>query len=101
MSAKESKVHAFVRVKPTANFPQDMIKYGPDNKSIDIYIRRDVKKGVVNNKQTDWSFKLDGVLHNASQDSVYDAVARDLVSQALDGYNGNFLIDICVILRNS
>uniref|UniRef100_A0A8C0J9Y3 Kinesin motor domain-containing protein n=1 Tax=Chelonoidis abingdonii TaxID=106734 RepID=A0A8C0J9Y3_CHEAB len=97
----QRKVHAFVRVKPTANFPQDMIKYGPDNKSIDIYIRRDVKKGVINNKQTDWSFKLDGVLHNASQDSVYDAVARDLVSQALDGYNGNLLIDICVILRNT
>ncbi|XP_067386553.1 kinesin-like protein KIF9 isoform X1 [Emydura macquarii macquarii] len=91
MSAKERKVHAFVRVKPTANFPQDMIKYGPDNKSIDIYIRRDVKKGVVNNKQTDWSFKLDGVLHNASQDAVYDAVARDLVSQALDGYNGTVM----------
>uniref|UniRef100_A0A452GZL4 Kinesin-like protein n=1 Tax=Gopherus agassizii TaxID=38772 RepID=A0A452GZL4_9SAUR len=91
MSAKERKVHAFVRVKPTANFPQDMIKYGPDNKSIDIYIRRDVKKGVINNKQTDWSFKLDGVLHNASQDSVYDAVARDLVSQALDGYNGTIM----------
>ncbi|XP_039380001.1 kinesin-like protein KIF9 isoform X4 [Mauremys reevesii] len=91
MSAKERKVRAFVRVKPTANFPQDMIKYGPDNKSIDIYIRRDVKKGVVNNKQTDWSFKLDGVLHNASQDSVYDAVARDLVSQALDGYNGTIM----------
>uniref|UniRef100_A0A8C8SXB0 Kinesin-like protein n=1 Tax=Pelusios castaneus TaxID=367368 RepID=A0A8C8SXB0_9SAUR len=91
MSAKERKVHAFVRVKPTANFPQDMIKYGPDNKSIDIYIRRDVKKGVINNKQTDWSFKLDGVLHNASQDAVYDAVARDLVSQALDGYNGTIM----------
>ncbi|XP_073190970.1 kinesin-like protein KIF9 isoform X5 [Lepidochelys kempii] len=91
MSAKENKVHAFVRVKPTANFPEDMIKYGPDNKSIDIYIRRDIKKGVVNNKQTDWSFKLDGVLHNASQDSVYDAVARDLVSQALNGYNGTIM----------
>ncbi|XP_043365716.1 kinesin-like protein KIF9 isoform X3 [Dermochelys coriacea] len=91
MSAKEKKVHAFVRVKPTANFPEDMIKYGPDNKSIDIYIRRDVKKGVINNKQTDWSFKLDGVLHNASQDSVYDAVARDLVSQALNGYNGTIM----------
>ncbi|XP_014424695.3 kinesin-like protein KIF9 isoform X1 [Pelodiscus sinensis] len=91
MSEKKRKVHAFVRVKPTANFPQDMIKYGPDNKSIDIYIRRDVKKGVVNNKQTDWSFKLDGVLHNVSQDSVYDAVARDVVSQALDGYNGTIM----------
>ncbi|XP_074842450.1 kinesin-like protein KIF9 [Carettochelys insculpta] len=91
MSAKERRVRAFVRVKPTTNFPQDMIKYGPDNKSIDIYIRRDIKKGVVNNKQTDWSFKLDGVLHNASQDSVYDAVARGLVSQALDGYNGTIM----------
>ncbi|XP_040484174.1 kinesin-like protein KIF9 [Ursus maritimus] len=85
------KVHAFVRVKPTDDFAHDMIKYGDDNKSIDIHLKKDLQRGVVNNKQTDWSFKLDGVLHNASQDLVYETVAKDVVAQALDGYNGTIM----------
>uniref|UniRef100_A0A8D0EVU1 Kinesin motor domain-containing protein n=1 Tax=Strix occidentalis caurina TaxID=311401 RepID=A0A8D0EVU1_STROC len=83
------EVHTFVRVKPTADFAQDMIKFGPDNKSIDIHIKKDAKKGVVNNRQTDWSFRLDGVLHNTSQELVYETVAEKLVSEALTGCNGN------------
>uniref|UniRef100_A0A8D2L4V9 Kinesin motor domain-containing protein n=2 Tax=Varanus komodoensis TaxID=61221 RepID=A0A8D2L4V9_VARKO len=88
MCANAKRVTAFARVKPTAEFPQDMIKIGADNKTIEVYIEKDCSEGVVNNKQTDWSFKLDGILHNASQDVVYDAVARDLVSRGLNGYNG-------------
>ncbi|NXJ97924.1 KIF9 protein, partial [Corythaixoides concolor] len=91
MDAVKKKVHTFVRVKPTASFAQDMIKFGPDNKSIDIYIKKDAKKGVVNNRQTDWSFKLDGVLHNTSQERAYETVAKKLVSEALIGYNGTIM----------
>ncbi|XP_048806286.1 kinesin-like protein KIF9 isoform X1 [Lagopus muta] len=91
MHAAEKKVRAFVRVKPTAHFAQDVIKFGPDNKSIDIYIKKDAKKGVVNNKQTDWSFRLDGVLHNTSQELTYETVAKKLVSEALTGYNGTIM----------
>ncbi|XP_014395987.1 PREDICTED: kinesin-like protein KIF9 [Myotis brandtii] len=83
------KVHAFVRVRPTDDFAHEMIRYGDDNKTIDIHLKKDTRRGVVNNQQTDWSFKLDGVLHDASQDLVYETVAKDVVSQALDGYNGN------------
>ncbi|NXN11695.1 KIF9 protein, partial [Indicator maculatus] len=91
MDAEEKRIRTFVRVKPTADFAQDMIKFGPDNKTIDIYIKRDAKKGPVNNKQTDWSFRLDGVLHNASQELTYQAVAKNLVSEALLGYNGTIM----------
>lgn len=45
----------------------------------------------MNNSQTDWSFKLDGLLHNTSQEMVYDTVAKDLVAKALQGYNGDLL----------
>ncbi|NXB15823.1 KIF9 protein, partial [Rhagologus leucostigma] len=85
------RVQAFVRVKPTAHFAQDMIKLGSDNKSIDIYIRKSPRGGAVNNSQTDWSFKLDGLLHNASQEMVYETVAKDVVSKALQGYNGTIM----------
>ncbi|NWI78684.1 KIF9 protein, partial [Dryoscopus gambensis] len=85
------RVQAFVRVKPTAHFARDMIKLGSDNKSIDIYIRKSPRGGAVNNSQTDWSFKLDGLLHDASQEMVYEAVAKDVVSKALQGYNGTIM----------
>ncbi|XP_009807955.2 kinesin-like protein KIF9 [Gavia stellata] len=91
MDTVEKRVHTFVRVKPTADFAQDMIKFGPDNKSINIYIKKDAKKGVVNNRQTDWSFRLDGVLHNTSQELAYETVAKKLVSEALIGYNGTII----------
>ncbi|NXG99472.1 KIF9 protein, partial [Loxia leucoptera] len=82
---------AFVRVRPTAHFAQDMIRLGADTKSIDIYIQKSPRGGVVNNSQTDWSFKLDGVLHNTSQEVVYETVAKDLVCKALQGYNGTIM----------
>uniref|UniRef100_A0A8C3BB11 Kinesin-like protein n=1 Tax=Cairina moschata TaxID=8855 RepID=A0A8C3BB11_CAIMO len=91
MDAAEKRVRTFARVKPTADFAQDMIKFGPDNKSIDIYIKKDARKGVVNNRQTDWSFRLDGVLHNTSQELAYETVAEKLVSDALLGYNGTIM----------
>ncbi|NWR54827.1 KIF9 protein, partial [Bucorvus abyssinicus] len=91
MDVVKRRVRAFVRVKPTADFAQDMIKFGPDNKIIDISIKKDTKKGVVNNRQTDWSFRLDGVLHHTSQQLAYETVAKELVSQALTGYNGTIM----------
>ncbi|XP_072509550.1 kinesin-like protein KIF9 isoform X1 [Notamacropus eugenii] len=85
------KVHAYVRVKPTDEFAYEMITFGEDNKTIDIHIKKDGRRGTVNNQQTDWSFRLDGVLHDASQDCVYDTVAKEVVAQALDGYNGTIM----------
>ncbi|XP_063273699.1 kinesin-like protein KIF9 isoform X2 [Prinia subflava] len=85
------RVLVFVRVKPSSHFAQDMIKFGSDNKTIDIYIQKSPRAGVVNNSQTDWSFRLDGLLHNASQELVYETVAKDLVAKALQGYNGTIM----------
>ncbi|NWS17952.1 KIF9 protein, partial [Pachyramphus minor] len=84
-------VQAFVRVKPTGHFAQDMIKFGADNKSIDIHIPKDARGGFVNNSYTDWSFRMDGLLHNISQDQIYETVAKDLVAEALRGYNGTIM----------
>ncbi|NXS58547.1 KIF9 protein, partial [Brachypteracias leptosomus] len=91
MDAAAKRVLTFVRVKPTAEFAQDMIKFGPDNKSIEIYTKKAAKQGVVNNKQTEWSFQLDGVLHHTSQDLAYETLAHKLVSEALIGYSGTIM----------
>ncbi|NXM04018.1 KIF9 protein, partial [Tyrannus savana] len=59
--------------------------------SIDIHIEKDARGGTVNNSFTDWSFRMDGLLHNTSQDQVYEAVAKDLVAEALRGCNGTIM----------
>jgi hypothetical protein len=56
---------------------------------VNIYNRkRPVSQSYVNNQITDWSFKVDCILHNASQDYVYDTVVKDITLQVLEGYNG-------------
>ncbi|XP_056104394.1 kinesin-like protein KIF9 isoform X3 [Rhinichthys klamathensis goyatoka] len=46
------------------------------------------KKGKRNNHQSSWLFQLNGVLHNASQEDIYDGVARSVVLGTFGGYNG-------------
>lgn len=86
-----SRAAVWVRTKPTSNFAHNMINLQPDGKTIDVHCYRDPKKGVVNNQIVDWSFKLDGVLHNANQERVYETVAFDVVRAALDGYSGTIM----------
>ena len=39
----------------------------------------------------DWCFKLDGVLHNSSQEAVYTRCCHDVVTKVMDGYNGTIM----------
>lgn len=80
-----------VRIRPTAKFAHEMIDLQPDNKTVNIHCQRDMRRGVVNNQVLDWSFRLDGVLHNASQEQVFDTVATDVVSSTMNGYNGTVM----------
>lgn len=66
--------------------------------SINVHQRKDTRRGVVNNQILDWSFKLDGIFNNAAQDQVFETVGADIVTSALDGYNGkNQMLIILVI----
>lgn len=56
--------------------------------SVNVHVMKDGRKGVVNNQIQDWSFRLDGIFHNATQDQVFETVASNIVTSALDGYNG-------------
>ena len=92
MAPKQTRVRVFLRTRPSENFASEMIELGGDGKSVNIYNRkRPVSQGYVNNQITDWSFKVDGILHNALQDSVYDSVVREITMKSLEGYNGTVL----------
>ena len=85
------RVNVFARIRPTAKFAQDMIELLPDGKSVNIHCTKDTRRGYINNQILDWSFCLDRVLHNASQDDVYEECAKDIVTKTLDGCNGTVL----------
>uniref|UniRef100_A0AAY4B0P5 Kinesin-like protein n=1 Tax=Denticeps clupeoides TaxID=299321 RepID=A0AAY4B0P5_9TELE len=53
--------------------------------------KKDCRRGVVNNQLCSWSFHVDGVLHHAPQEEVYNRVARPVVLAALEGYNGTIM----------
>ena len=89
MAPTKSRVKVFLRSRPSDNFANDMIEYGSDNKTVNIYNKRNALQGYVNNQINDWSFKVDGIMHNVSQDAVYDQVVKDITVKTLDGYNGN------------
>lgn len=85
------RVKVYARIRPTAKFAQEMIELLPDGKSINIRCKKDLRRGYINNQILDWKFHLDRVLHNASQSDVYEECAEEIVSKALEGYNGTIL----------
>ncbi|XP_056219631.1 kinesin-like protein KIF9 isoform X2 [Seriola aureovittata] len=93
MKAHSSDVVVFVRIRPTANFAQGLIECLPDGQTVNIYHRKDSRKLQESKKGRlrSWSFRLEGVLQNVSQEEVYTRVCRRVVQGALDGYNGTVM----------
>jgi kinesin family protein 6/9 len=57
-----------------------------------VNIPKDEHGGHVNNQQESWRFKFDKLLHNATQEDVFDTCARDIVKSVVDGINGTVLV---------
>ncbi|XP_072324248.1 kinesin-like protein KIF9 [Scyliorhinus torazame] len=91
MGSKGSGVKVFVRLRTTANFAVDMIDLLPDNQTIHVHTRPDQRKDVVNNQHSDWSFKVDGILHNSPQDIVYNTIAKNAVSSTINGFSSTIM----------
>ncbi|ELU05024.1 hypothetical protein CAPTEDRAFT_218005, partial [Capitella teleta] len=91
MSGRSKKVKVWVRTRPTQNFAHDMIDMQTDKKAVNIHCPRDMRRGVVNNQVLDWSFKLDGILHNSSQEEVFSTVCAPVLTSSLQGYNSTIM----------
>ena len=64
-----------IKVTPILFPTADMIELCTDDKTINIHTNRSGRgvAGAVNNQMTDWSFKLDGILNNSTQEQVSGA----------------------------
>uniref|UniRef100_A0A8C4FC62 Kinesin-like protein n=1 Tax=Dicentrarchus labrax TaxID=13489 RepID=A0A8C4FC62_DICLA len=93
MKAHSGEVGVFVRIRPTANFADDLIECLPDGQTVNICHKRDSRKSHDSKKSqlSCWSFRLEGVLQDVSQEEFYARVCRRVVLGALDGYNGTVM----------
>ena len=82
-----SAVQVVVRTRPTASFAADNIVVGEDRKTMTVR----VPKADNPNAQDSWGFRYDGVLHNASQETVYQEQVEHIVQSVLRGYNGTIM----------
>ncbi|EEY54862.1 kinesin-like protein [Phytophthora infestans T30-4] len=97
-------VKVIIRTRPTASFATHQLQIDPDDSTITVlsgsaalaaasggFSPPKTDAGPSNRKDC-WQFKFHQVLHNAGQDRVYEAIARDIVHGAVvDGINGTIL----------
>lgn len=97
-------VKVIIRTRPTANFATHQLQINPDDGTITVYSGAaalaaasggfsppKTDAGPSNRKEC-WQFKFHQILHNACQDRVYEAIARDIVySAVIEGTNGTIL----------
>lgn len=110
-------VKVIIRTRPTASFATNQILIDPDENTVTVHAASglgspskpssldaaggtpanalsvaSVAAAAPSNKKDCWKFKYHQVLHNAGQDRVYEAIARDIVHGAVvDGVNGTVL----------
>ncbi|KAE8893393.1 Kinesin-like protein [Phytophthora fragariae] len=97
-------VKVIIRTRPTATFATHQLQIDPDDSTITVYSGAAAMAaasggasppktdGGPSNRKDCWQFKFHQVLHNAGQDRVYEAIARDIVHGAVvDGVNGTVL----------
>lgn len=87
----KSNVRVVLRARPTANFANENFQFNEGSDSIDMRLPKEEGAGHVNNQQESWHFKVDKVLVNSSQESVFETCASDVVKSVMDGYNGTIL----------
>lgn len=87
-----SAVKVHLRTRPTAKFAEGNLKLDPEQQSVSVSVKRREDFGVVNHQKEDFNFKFTGsILHNASQEQVYETVGEEAVSAAIEGYNSTVM----------
>jgi len=71
---KES-IKVVIRTRPTPDFAAKNIAIDTQTQTVTVNVPKEEEKGVVNNQQETWKFKFDKILHNASQEDVFEYCA--------------------------
>ena len=90
-------VKVCIRTRPTADFDESAIVINVPKATVTVDTAAKkaadshIPDSAVNNGNTLYNFHYHNILHNASQDTVYNALSRDVVSSAINGTNGTIM----------
>lgn len=59
--------------------------------TVTLSMAKDGNQGLVNNQKEQWTFKFDKIMHNASQEEVFEYCAQQAVHKVVDGFNGTIM----------
>jgi kinesin family protein 6/9 len=69
-------------------FAQNEIVIDPETNTIKLNMGKAQSKAVLQNRKSNYAFKYDRVLHNASQETIFHLMVEDIVRSVLEGHNG-------------
>jgi kinesin family protein 6/9 len=84
----ENTIKVILRTRPTQHFATNNIRINLPDNTISIFIPRNQKEGIINNQKEQWSFHFDKILHNVSQEEVFEYTMNDIIKSSVQGYNG-------------
>lgn len=86
MSALPIKI--YIRTRPTTDFAGENIKILDDHQTVAVNIDKSDPLNFLNTPECNYSFKFHSILHNVSQEIVFEEAAREIVDSFIQGYNG-------------
>ena len=90
-------VKVCIRTRPTGNFDETAVQIDVNKASVIIDTSAKKKAdshipdSAVDNSNSIFSFNYHHILHNASQDTVYNTLSRDVVQSVVNGTNGTIM----------
>jgi kinesin family protein 6/9 len=81
-------IRIYIRTRPTTVFAVENIKFLDDRQTINVHIEKGGALNFLNRTKSDYSFKFHSILHNVSQEIVFEEAAREIVDSFIQGYNG-------------
>ena len=81
-------VKVYIRTRPTTDFAGENVTIMDDRQTINVNIDKSIPHNFLNTPECNYSFKFHSVLHNASQEIVFEEAGREIVDSFIQGYNG-------------
>lgn len=81
-------IKIFIRTRPTTDFAGKNIKILDDHQTVTVDIDKSNPLNFLNTPECNYSFKFHSILHNVSQEIVFEEAAREIVDSFIQGYNG-------------
>jgi kinesin family protein 6/9 len=86
MSALPIKI--YIRTRPTTDFAGENLKILDDRQTVTVNIDKSDPLNFLNTPECNYTFKFHSILHNVSQEIVFEESAREIVDSFIQGYHG-------------